>query len=121
FIATGMVEERENNYYLHGSEENFAWILANVRNGLKGGRPRKDAEIIEKPITQQESHRKATENLPSPTPTQKEKNTKKSSATASPTPNGTNDFSDSQSQDLFDSKLQENSAKKNNQAIAKIR
>jgi len=39
-----MVVLKENGYYLHGSEKNFAWIFSKRENGKLGGRP---AKVIE--------------------------------------------------------------------------
>lgn len=78
-IDSGIIEKRENGYYLKGSEQFFAWIFSCVENGRKGGRPRKDVEIIVKHETHGITHEKPTQNLPTltPTPTHKKEKEKK--------------------------------------------
>lgn len=40
FVAVELVIEKEDGFYLRGSEESFAWIVAKSKNGKKGGRPK---------------------------------------------------------------------------------
>lgn len=76
-LDSGLLRKRENGYYFHGSEKNFAWIFSKVENGKKGGRPLKASDIIEKQETYDITYGKATNNpltpslTPSLTPTTK--------------------------------------------------
>ena len=40
FIESGFVESAEDGFYLSGSEDHFAWLVAKIENGKKGGRPK---------------------------------------------------------------------------------
>jgi len=42
FVSSGLVVERDDGFYLCGSEEQFAWILSCRENGKKGGRRKKE-------------------------------------------------------------------------------
>lgn len=51
FVESGLVEKTKCGYYLKGSDDFFAWIVAQRENGKKGGRPKKQelAETHGKP------------------------------------------------------------------------
>ncbi len=69
FIDSGLVQEKENGYYLAGSEEYFAWILAKVKNGQKGGRPSKNNNLKKATNNLNESYKNPPTPTPTPTPT----------------------------------------------------
>jgi len=59
-IESKMVEQRINGFYLSGSEKNFAWIVSQVSNGQKGGRPPQHTENMDKRQTHGQTHSKPT-------------------------------------------------------------
>ena len=81
FFEAGLLEKRDEGIYLKGSEDYFAWLIAQRENGKKGGRPRKNNSLEEPEKTHgfsDESH----ENLLTPIninikKTKKEKESKK--------------------------------------------
>lgn len=63
-ISSGLIEKKEEGYYLKGSEENFAWLLSKIENSKKGGEATKN-KYLEKP---KESLREPTDSPPTLTP-----------------------------------------------------
>lgn len=45
FLTSGLVEKKEDGFYLKGSEEHFAWIISKKENGVKSGEARKNKAL----------------------------------------------------------------------------
>lgn len=59
-IESGLIERRENGYYLVGSEEHFAWIFSKVENGKLGGKARASSYNKKKFVKRSDSDDEAT-------------------------------------------------------------